>query len=68
MEINDIQILDKWTLEIMQICELNNKWGNFSEDFNLDDMSQIIINDYCARTNPRKLTIEGIRSILEETR
>ena len=68
MDINDINILDKWILEIMQICDLNNKWGNFSEDFNLDDMSQIITNDICAKTNPRKLTIEGIKSILEETR
>ena len=68
MDINDINILDKWISEIMDICKLNNKWGNFSKDFNLDDMSQNIINDICARTNPRKLTVEGIKSILDETR
>ncbi len=68
MSINDINVLDKWISEIMQICKLNNRWGNFSRDFNLDDMSQNIVNDICARTNPRKLTVEGIKSILEETR
>ena len=52
----------------MDICELNRKWGNFSRDFNIKHISQNILNDVCARTNPRKLTIEAIESILEETR
>tara|TARA_B110000977_G_scaffold200824_1_gene292788 strand:- start:9475 stop:10596 length:1122 start_codon:yes stop_codon:yes gene_type:complete len=68
ININDISTLDKWISEIMQIGKLNNKWGNFARNFNLDDMSQNITNDICARTNPRKLTVEGIKSILEETR
>jgi alcohol dehydrogenase class IV len=52
----------------MKKCELDDKWGNFSKDFNINDMSENILNDVCARTNPRKLTIDALVSILEDTR
>ena len=68
INIDDIDSLASWITDIMKKCELDDKWGNFSRDFNINDMSENILNDVCARTNPRKLTIDALVSILEDTR
>ena len=66
--LSDIDELEKWVSEIIDRCDLSNKWGDYSKPFNLDEIAQATLNDICARTNPRKLTVEGVKSILEATR
>ncbi len=68
LKINDLDNLNLWVSEIMKECDLNDKWGKFSTDFDIKDMSENILNDSCARTNPRKLTVEAITSILQDTK
>tara|TARA_B110000238_G_scaffold183635_1_gene210325 strand:+ start:477 stop:1598 length:1122 start_codon:yes stop_codon:yes gene_type:complete len=66
--INNLDSLTLWVSEIMKECDLSDKWGNFSRDFDTNDMSENILNDICARTNSRKLTNDAIISILKDTK
>ena len=43
------------------------KWGAYGKEINVNEVSEATLEDIAARTNPRKLTVEGVRSILEMT-
>jgi len=68
LDFNSIDELNNWVTRIMNLGKLEKNWGNFAKEFIIDELVEKILNDVCARTNPRKLTYETIKSILETTK
>jgi len=64
---SNIEKLEEWLSRIFVLTKMINQWGPYSKNINIDVISEATLKDICARTNPRKLTIEGVKSILEAT-
>jgi len=65
--LGEIERLEEWISRISINTEMVKKWGAYCKEINMNQASREILEDVCARTNPRKLTEEGIKNILEMT-
>ena len=62
-----IEDFEGFVLRVFLESGISNKWNLTSKEIDLAQVSEEILTDVCARTNPRQLTLDGIRSILEST-
>ena len=62
-----IERLEEWISRISENTKMVKKWGAYGKEINVNEVSEATLEDIAARTNPRKLTVEGVRSILEMT-
>ena len=62
-----IEKLEDWINKIITNSNMIERWGSYSKKLNIDEISEATLEDICARTNPRKLSSEAIKSILEAT-
>ena len=62
-----IEKLEEWISRIFVNTGMIDKWGSYAKEINIDVISKATLEDICARTNPRKLTAEGVKSILKMT-
>jgi alcohol dehydrogenase class IV len=66
--LSDLEGLEAWVSRVFQKSSLSRKWGEKSSDVNLGEAAEAALKDVCALTNPRKLTAEGLTSVLDATR
>ncbi len=67
---NEISDFENWLGRILTMANLPRKWGIYmseSNTFSLEDIAKVAYEDLCMKTNPKKLSIEEIISILQET-
>ena len=62
-----IERLEEWISRISENTKMVKKWGAYGKEINVNEVSEATLEDISARTNPRKLTVEGVKSILEMT-
>ena len=63
----EFEKFENWINKIFVKSNMIDKWGPYSKQLNLNEISEATLMDICARTNPRKLSSDAIKSILEAT-
>lgn len=68
---NELSEFDKWLSNIQTIANIPQKWGmylNKENSISIEEIASTASEDVCIKTNPRKLSLEEIINVLQETK